>query len=959
MSKYVPTELEPEVINFWKNNKVYEKLKKKNSKNKRFVLHDGPPYTTGDSGPHTAWNRCVKDFVRRMKRMQGFNVWDQPGFDTHGLPIEVTMEKKLGLRNKGEIEAFGTDKFIKECKEFVKKESAEMADVFYRLGEWAEWDNIYMAVNPSFMESMWWALKKAYNKGLLYEGTKVLTWCPRCGTALAGNYEVVHKDVKENSVFVKFKVKENNEYLVVWTTTPWTLPSNMAVMVNPKLDYVRIRVDGEVWILAQGLVNAVLGLVGKNYKIIEKIKGKDLEGLAYEHAFLKEIPAQKEFKGKWIHKVILSDKYVDLSAGTGLVHCAPGCGPEDHEMGVKHGIPAFNPVNESGFFTEEAGVFAGMKARFDDKKIVEMLEQKGILILQTQIEHSYPHCERCKSPVLFRVTDQWFLKVTKFKNQMLKANKKVNWIPEWAGSKSFKNWLQCVKDWGVTRQRFWGTPFPLWICNKCEKKEFIGSVKELQKKSGKKPKDLHKDVVDKIKWACSCGGTFKRHSDIIDVWIDSSCTPFASLGYPFKNKKLFEEELSKIDFLTESKDQFRGWFYGLMAMSLVTFGKNLYDTVYLHGFMTDMKGDFLSKRKQNYLPIKETLQKYGADIFRLYMLGGSSPGIDIKFDETKMKETYRSLNVLWNLVEYVNRYVEFTGCAPKGKLNQKELSVADKWILSRINTVNKQVLKKLDKYGLNEIPVLLQNFFLEDLSRSYIKFVRDDVSLGDDKRKRTVLEVLLHVFKKLLPLLAPVCPFITEQAYQSFKPFGLKELSVHHEKLPKPDNSFINPKLEAKMVVAKKVITNLLSLREELGVTQRWPLKEAWAPHSLGELRGLVESQTNIKKILVGRPKKKMFGDKHFVNPKMDDSLLSEGYAREVQRRVQELRKKKGLKREEFIDCVVICDQQLKKFLGPWLENMIRVVGAKTFELTENKELDDYLIKEVKIKDKKVVVGIK
>lgn len=961
MSKYKPVKLEKEVIKYWEDNNTYEELKKKRKKGDEFVLHDGPPYTSGVPGPHTTWNRCLKDMVRRTKWMQGYNVWDQPGFDTHGLPIEVGVEKKLGLKNKEGIEEFGVTKFIKECKKLVNDYADQMKQVFSRVGEWADWDGLYMSIKPSYMESMWWALKQAHKKGLLYQGEKVLTWCPRCGTALAGNYEVVHKDVEENSVFVKIKTS-SDEYLLVWTTTPWTLPWNMAVMVHPELEYVKARVGDEKWILAKGLVNAVMGLVGEDYEIVETMKGEDLEGISYEHPFEEEVPAQKEFSQEWVHKVILSEKYVDLSAGTGLVHCAPGCGPEDYEVGKEYGIPAFNPLDEKGVFPEQAGELEGLTAKIDDRKIVEKLEEKGLLVMQSRVEHSYPHCERCKSPVIFRITDQWFLKVSKFKKDMLEANKKVKWIPEWAGSKAFKNWLENIKDWVITRQRYWGTPFPLWVCNECGKEEFIGSSQELEKKSGKKLDDLHKNVVDKVKWDCSCGGRFERHPDVVDVWIDAACTPFASVGYPYKNKKLFEKELSYIDFLTESKDQFRGWFYALMAMSTIVFDRNFYKTVYLHGFMTDMEGDFMSKRKENYMAMPKILEEYGADIYRLYVLGGSSPGVDLKFDETKMKETYRSLNVLWNLAEYLKRYASFVDYEPRGSVKGRKLKPVDKWIVSRANTLNKQVLEHVKDYSLNEIPLKIQEFYLEDLSRSYVQYIRNDLATGSDKRKETVLEVMFYVFKKILPLLAPSCPFITEKLYQDFKSWGLGEDSVHHEELPKPDKRRIKKGLEENMDEARQVMKKILSIRESEGISLRWPLKKAWTPKKLGGLKHLVQEQVNVKEVVKGKPKQKVAkdeGGKYFLNTKMTEELLGEGFARQVQRRIQGLRKKKGLRRSDKIDAIIVSDDELKKMLEPRLSDMSEVVGARTILVQEEADTSDYLTKEVTVKDKKIITGIK
>ncbi len=856
---YDPIKIEKSVLEFWEKNRIYDLVKQRNKKGKKFYFLDGPPYTSGKVHIGTAWNKSLKDCVLRFKRMCGFDVWDRAGYDMHGLPTAHAVEKKFNIKHKDEIPKFGVAKFIEECKKLSLENLELMNKDFIRLGVWMDFKNAYKSIDPEFIEGEWWLIKKAHENGRLYEGERVMHWCPECATALA-KHELEYKNITDNSVFLKFKIKDKeNEYLIIWTTTPWTIPFNLAVMVNPELDYIKADVDGEKWIVAKALASSLInGVANKNFKILDEFKGEKLEGVEYIHPFyddLKEIYDKLKQKSPNIHTIVLSEEYVDTSAGSGLVHCAPGCGPEDYEVGYKYKIAPFNNLDESGIFPEEMGKFRGLVAKKDDKKFIQALDEKHALIAESPVEHEYAHCWRCHNPVIFRTTKQWFFKIEDLKEKMRELNKKIIWQPEWAGSRQFDSWLANLRDNSITRQRYWGCPVPIWRCQSCKEYIVIGSLDELKKLANKVPEDLHIPYIDEVEIKCSkCGSVMKRIPDILDVWVDAGTTSWTCLNYP-QTKKLFKE-LWPADFILEGKDQIRGWFNLLFVASMISMGKPSYKSVYMHGFVNDALGRKMSKSLGNYILPQEVIDKYGADTFRYYSIGGANPGLDLNYNFDDMKIKYRNLVVLWNLHKLLIDISKEINKKPTQII--PKLDTEEEYIISKLNTTIENVTNLFNEYRLNEVPLVIEDLFLE-LSRTYIQIVREKSSIGTKEEKQTVLYTLYNVLIECLKLFAPICPFITEQIYQNLKEeFDLKEESIHLFNWPKADKKKINKELEQDMEIAKNVIQSILSIRDQIQRGIRWPLKEAiietkdkTATKAIERLANIIKTMTAVKEIRI------------------------------------------------------------------------------------------------------------
>ena len=623
--------VENEIIKYWETNKIYPKAKKKGEGKKKFYFLQGPPYTSGRLHMGHAWNNSLKDMVLRYKRMQGFDVWDRAGYDMHGLPTEHKVQAQFDLKTKEDIVNFGLDRFAKECIKFSSEKAKLMDADLWRLGIWMDYDNAYWPIKNEYIEGIWWLIKKAHEKKRLYEGLRTITWCASCGTALA-KHECQYKEVEEPSIYVKFKIKnKKDEYFLIWTTTPWTITFNLAIMANPDLDYVKVKSGNEKWILAKGLAGPVMqAVVGIPLEIIEEFKGSKLEGMEYVHPWEDEIKDYKELKKNHpkVHTILMSSEYVSLDAGSGLVHCAPGCGPEDYEVGYKNNVPPYNNIDQYGIFPQGMGRFSGLKAKADDKKFIQALEEKGVLVAQVPVEHDYAHCERCHNPVVFRTTKQWFFKVEDLKEKMVKDNSKITWVPD-AGKNAFDSWLNNIRDNSITKQRFWGTPIPIWKCDKCSNIVVVESVDELKKLKAKNiPESLHKPWIDETTIPCKCGAEMHRLPDIIDVWVDAGSASWNCLYYP-KRKDLFER-FFPADFILEAKEQVRGWFNLLTVASMIAFDKPCFKAVYVHGMLTDVEGEKMSKSLGNVISPYELVDKHGADTLRAYLCSARA-GEDISF----------------------------------------------------------------------------------------------------------------------------------------------------------------------------------------------------------------------------------------------------------------------------------------------------------------------------------------
>ncbi len=852
MKGYEPEEIEKNALKLWKKKKIYLKQKEMGKEGPKFYWLCGPPYTSGKLHVGHFWNyAALKDPLLRYKRMNNFDVWDRGGWDMHGLPTSWKVMAKLGLKTKEDIEEFGVDKFVKECEKFSVEMMEKMTEDYKKWGVLYDHDNAYQPIKNEFMEGVWWCIKKAHENGFLYKGKKVMAWCPESETA-AAKHELEYRDVSEKSIYLKFELKnEKDTYLLVWTTTPWTIPHNLAVMANPEISYVYVKAKDETWILAEELVDDISEITQIDLKIIKKVKGQELEGLGYKPFLKKEVPKIKEFeKNKWAFKVLLSDKYVDTKAGTGLVHCAPGCGPEDQEVGNQYNLPAFNEVDKKGYFKDSMGKFKGLRARFEDDKFTKHFKKKGAVIAVKKYNHEYPYHERSKSDVIFRTTEQWFFAVEKIKDKLKKWNKEVNWIPEWAGSKTFENWLDNLRYINITRQRYWGTPIPIWECDSCEEFIVIESLKELKELSGKRPRNMHKPWIDEINFKCKkCKkGTMKRIPDIGDVWLDAGCVSWISLHYP-KTKNRFKKYWPA-DFILEGKDQIRGWFNLLFDTAGVADMGRPFNNCYMTGWINDSKGRKMSKSLGNVIDPYEVVEKYGVDTVRYYMMGAAQPGVDMNYNHKEIEIKFRNLKIFWNTFNYLIDFVKTN----KIKIPDKvELDIEEKYIISKTNSTIKKVTNLYDNYRLNEIPKEIENLFLE-ISRFYIKAVREKSVTGSKKEKEAIAYTLFNSLFKTLKMFCTIVPFISEGIYKNIKKdFKLKKKSIHLFEWPDFDENLIDKELEESVETANNIISAVLSIRDKERIGLRWPLKkiviQIKKSEKIEELTELIKSQCNVKKI--------------------------------------------------------------------------------------------------------------
>lgn len=1079
--------IEEKIQNFWNNEDVFFKVDKLRENGPMYSFLDGPPYCSGKIHLGTAWNKVIKDSFLRFKSMNGFSLRRQAGWDMHGLPIEHKVEELMNIKSKQEIEnKIGIANFIDKCKKFAIENKEAMTKQFENLGVWMDWKEPYMTLDPKYMESSWWTLKKAHEKDLLINDLRVISWCPSCETALAAA-EIDYEEKEDPSIYVKFPVlepilkKENlKEYFLVWTTTPWTLPSNLAVCVNTDFNYAFVKKDDEILILAENLLETVLGpatIVHKTktasededeeykiseeveeiYEVIKIVKGEEFLNIKYEYPLIEEIPKQLTFdkENKNVHRILPGD-HVELGEGTGFVHTAPGHGPDDFKISKEFNLPIFCPVDEAGNFTEDAGKYANGFVKSTNNEIINDLIEKGLMYNNETISHRYGVCWRCKTPIIYIATKQWFLKVTEIKNQMLNEIDKVNWIPQWAGEGRFRDWVENAKDWTISRQRYWGIPIPIWECSDCNKIKVIGSVDELKKHSLNEiivnDEDLvHRPYVDDIKIQCeNCNSLMKRIPDVLDVWIDSGVAGWASLYYPKENKKF--DQWFPYDFITEGHDQTRGWFYSQLGTGVISLNQAPYKKVLMHGFVLDEDGKKMSKSLGNVVSPEEVIEKYGADILRFYLLWANKPWEDLKFVWDEVNNVKKMFNILWNVYVFSTTYMSLDNFNPFDcNENNMILRDEDKWIISRANSLIKDVGHDLDNLLFHKATRKINHFILEDLSRWYVRLIRGRTWIEkDNPDKLGAYYSLYHAIIMLINVMAPITPHISEEIHENLvKNVDVNaNLSIHMNKWEFNEDK-IDINLENKMNIIREVIEASIKARDVARYKLRWPVSDITIVSQdenvlkgAKDLEEIIKDQSNTKKVLyskefenltfIAKPNLKNLGPRLkgdmglvkkflensngndikkeiednesitveidgksftlsqedilfdtklpedvvnsefnlgnvFVNTKITTEILQEAMARELIRRVQDMRKDMDLDVEAFVNVVVKSTKKFKELVenqAQFISQEIRVKSLilsdiDTCEIADNYQNDEKYVKGWKIEDEDVCITIK
>ncbi|HYS73186.1 MAG TPA: isoleucine--tRNA ligase [Thermoplasmata archaeon] len=1043
---YLPAELERQVQEFWTRAKVYPKTVAARERGEEYYFGDGPPYTTGTIHLGQVLNKTIKDAVVRYRRMRGFRVRDQPGYDMHGLPIEVQVEKTLGITNKKEIEDLGIAKFIDTCRNFSLDLLKKMTEQFQSLGVWLDWDRPYMTIRNEYIEGAWWTLKRAYERGLLYEALRSIQWCTRDETALA-DAEVEYADETDPSIYVKFPLAGHlKESLLIWTTTPWTLPANLAIAIHPQFSYAKVRFgSGDkaeyVWMM-ESAVPTVMALGGiASYDIAERTTGDRLVGRAYLHPLAPRIPYQAGIKGDWVHKVVASE--VVEAEHTGLVHSAPGHGPEDFELGQRLGLPAFSPVDERGHFTPDAGEYAGKHVKEANPIIIDDLRSAGALFAEGTLVHAYGHCWRCKTPILFRATVQWFLKVSDIKPKMVDEVRRVRWYPDWAGSARQLHWTEDLRDWCVSRQRYWGIPLPIWRCVKCRHWIVVGSSVELRQGRGYQDgMDLHRPGIDAVTLPCGeCGGTMARVRDIVDVWFDSGVSTWASLGYPAG-----EDEFKRwwpADWIVEGPDQTRGWFNSQLAAGVVAFDRAPYESVLMHGWVNGPDGRQMHKSLGNYVEPSTVVDKFGVDALRLYMVLVNAPWDDITFQEDGVRTALRTLNILWNVLRFATTYMvldRFDPFAPGAPNVEGHLRHEDRWLLSRLEGVKATVDAEMATYSLHRAYRAVESFILDDLSRWYVKLVRERTwTDATDRDKLAAYRVLHESLGTVAALLAPITPYIAEAIYQRLDG---RKLSVHMLDWPSTIEGRRKEDLEASMAIVQELVEVVSKERQKGGRKLRWPLKlvavrapTPGAAAALDSLKGVFLELTNAKELAVLKPTDEFPGMAIVAKPdpaaigkaykvlqpkivkvlearpaeeirkalergpyevgvegqivtidasmvrfekqvppdvlvattphgelyldlRVTPELQAEAYAREIIRRVQQMRKEIDLEVDDFIATVVKTNKEFAATLAPQAAFMARETRSRRLAFTDKDVESEYVVEWKDVDGRSVTIGV-
>ncbi|MBI5226712.1 isoleucine--tRNA ligase [Candidatus Micrarchaeota archaeon] len=1007
-TQYQPQELEAEIRAYWTANKTYQNMADRRKGRKTFYFLDGPPYV--NASPHVGHVKTTtcKDIWTRLRYMQGFDAKMQAGFDCHGLPVEVMVEKELGVQSKQDIEKMGIDKFDALCLQKVENNEKIWMSIYQDIAALKGHFEPYFTYKPDYIQSAWWTLKQLHEKGLLVEGNKSIHWCPHCETALSG-YEVSdsYKEVVDPSVYLKFKVKgATNEYLLVWTTTPWTLPSNVALAVAGAEQYIKVKVGDEFYILAEKRAEAVLKEICgiTNYEIVDTFAGTKLDGLRYEPIIESEQQVQTS-KDERAYRVYLSiplmakkkykkhetsqkledefQQFVTVDDGTGLVHCAPGHGQTDHFFGKHYRLPTLSPIDEKGCFTDQVVFLRGQFFKKANNTVTEKLKFQGSLLHAGQVKHSYPLCWRCKNPLVFRISRQWYLNIEPIKDKMVAANQAVHWMPE-HGKEALNNWLADANDWCISQQRFWGIPMPIWQCGSCGRKKVIGSVDELKENATSDLNykgaldDLHRHTVDGIHLKCECGKTMHRVKDIFNVWFDSSIAPWASLGYPFQNKEWFDQRLQEesglADLVVESQDQVRGWFYVLLFTAMATFDKPAYKNISMMGWVTDEKGDKMSKSVGNVVWAQDALKQLGGDGMRLYYCWDIAPWDVQKFSFTSAKEVYKAMNIWFNALAFYESYKPEgfkaeNGLDVKGKTDGKTAtkytlkSPEDAWLLSRLNTLTSEILQHYESFEFHHVGRKLVDFLVNDYSRWYIKLVRDR-SAANDESARQCFSVMHHALRQMSLLFAPVTPFMSEYVWQKL---GEKE-SVHHQDYPVAVVGAADAEMEATMSAAMAITDAGNAARKDADIKLRWPVQQVLVTGGADVEKAVVrlqkilmqslnalnvtyyenapeDARQMVKKDLSG------FKDAHvYLDKSRDESLTNLCRFRELTRAIQSQRKAAKLNVKDLITLNIhVQDMAFKTFLEKNADALRDAVTAKRVEFASEKQAHEETVEDVPV----------
>jgi len=943
--------IEEKILKFWQKNKIFEKSISRRKGNPFFSFYDGPPFATGLPHYGHILASTIKDVIPRYWTMKGYYVPRRWGWDCHGLPIENIIEEKLKISGRKQIEKKGIGKFNKFCRETVLLYTKEWGKMVERIGRFVDFENSYKTMDNNYIESVWWALKKTWDKGLIYEGRRVLLYCPRCECPIS-NFEVAmdnsYKEVAEESIFVKFRtknaekiigIKDKNLFLLAWTTTPWTLPGNIALAISKKLNYILVKQNKEFYLIAESRKD----VLGKKFKLLKKYQGKDLIGIKYEPLYkIKEI-REKELKNSYY---VLPADFVSPEEGTGLVHIAPVYGEDDYKLAIKFNLPIVSFLDNKGKFNQKAPKFIQEKGFKESELLIKKdLFQRNLSYKKEEITHSYPFCWRCGAILFYNAIPAWFIDIQKIKKKLIKLNKEINWYPSHLKFGRFLKGIESAPDWTISRNRYWASPMPVWKCKKCKHQLFIGSIKELKQKQigNSKIEDLHRPYIDKIKLRCECGSKMERVLEIVDCWLESASMPFAEIHYPFKNKNNFQKRFPA-QFIAEYISQTRAWFYVLHVISAILFGEPAFKNVVATGTILSEKGEKLSKSKRNFPDPWVIINKYGADSLRFYLMSSSvMKGEDLFFSEKELKEVYqKNILLLLNILSF---YEDYQLSKNQNTLT-KSKHILDKWILSRLNYLIKEATNKMDNYDVVSTAKEIRSF-ISDFSLWYLRRSRDRFKKGDQQG----LKVFQCVLCQVSFVIAPFMPFLADHIYKNLRG---KKKSVHLEDWPKVDKKLIDEKLNQKMEKVRKIVALALAKRAKAGIKVRQPLSELrianYELRKEKELLNLIKEEVNVKKIT--------FGKKLKLDTKITAELKEEGIIREVIRQIQEMRKQAGLKPKDKISVQYSGTSKLNQVLERNKKTILKEVKIKNLILGEKTKQVFVAEKELTVDQQKLKLAI-